>query len=164
MRRRRSYSIWTTAVNSRATRDPRPTHRPPPCPTLSFRTEQAGVFSSRFAPANRSACAERNLSYSLVLCLQTEMNAINMRRGHAVFEAGGTFSFRREDFDFIFFSSGAPSLRIWFSQGWVFHFLTFSFCASPQPYSSTVIPEVLIPVTRCSSPQLAPLFHSLTAP
>jgi len=37
-----------------------------PFTTLSFRTEQADAFSSRFAPAKRSACAERNLSSSLM--------------------------------------------------------------------------------------------------
>src|SRR6266481_706594 len=37
-----------------------------PATQPSFRTEQADVFSSRLAPARRSACAERNLFASVV--------------------------------------------------------------------------------------------------
>src|SRR5712664_1637296 len=42
-----------------------PSLLPPPIalnPAPSFRTDQADAFYSRFAPAKRSACAERNLS------------------------------------------------------------------------------------------------------
>ena len=59
---------------------------------LSFRTEQADAFSSAFAPANASACAERNLSSSIELgstrsfFLPTRSNHkrhnIFIRRGH----------------------------------------------------------------------------------
>src|SRR5260370_4097210 len=53
---------------------------PPPPP--SFRAEQAD-FSSRFAPAKRSACAERNLSSSPLLfgpdsCLKTTFPTVTI--------------------------------------------------------------------------------------
>jgi len=41
---------------------PEPSRRAPPSPIPSFRTEQADALSFRFAPAKRSAYAERNLS------------------------------------------------------------------------------------------------------
>ena len=40
--------------------------------------------------------------------------------------AGGASLTRRETFDFVFFRRVAHPLRVWFTQGWVFHFLTLS--------------------------------------
>jgi dihydrofolate reductase len=71
-----SLAIAPSASNSSPPK-PSPMARPPPLPhqasfltkrpsrafpRTSFRTEQADAFSFRFAPAKRSACAERNLS------------------------------------------------------------------------------------------------------
>jgi len=46
----------------------------PSDPTTSFRAEQADAFSSRFAPAKRSACAERTAASSLTSCVSDEIS------------------------------------------------------------------------------------------
>src|SRR5260370_15197578 len=47
----------------------------------SFRTEQADAFSCAFAPANVSACAERNLSAPVLWCCELSSGVRGDDRG-----------------------------------------------------------------------------------